>query len=186
MGGLYAQRGARIYTLPGPQTAMGCNSALGRQENIVDLILRQGPSMTGSGDRLTLRSGVRTLGLRRAPLSRPPEDSPEAWQGTTLAGQTFEMIWIDGDPLDRRPAPRFEFADRTVRITDLCGTTQSLRYTQAKASVTFEGGPANCLGGALAGETLTTVSGPNGELLLAGDGHWLGGDNVRRDRPKDL
>jgi hypothetical protein len=32
--------------------------------------------------------------------------------------------------------------------------------------------------------TLTTASGPNGELLLAGEGHWLAGDNLRRDRPK--
>lgn len=180
MGGLYAQRARRLYTLVGPQTQMGCEGARGRQERLVSLIVQQAPTIAGNAERITLRSGVRSLGLRRKAAPRPLTDAPEAWQGTALAGKTFEMPWIDGDPLNRTPFPRLSFAARTATVAGLCGKTQTIRYRQGRGTVTFENGPAACLGG----QTLATVSGPNGELLLAGDDRWLGGNNVRRNRPK--
>lgn len=183
MGGLYAQRGTRLYTLTGVQTAMGCGGARGQQERIVALVLQQAPAISGNANRVTLRSGSRSLGLRRVAPSRPYADDPEAWQGSALAGQAFEMTWVDGNSLSRRPAPRLDFAARTVTISHLCGNRQTVRYRQSKGGLVLEGGTDSCMA-KLGGRALTTVSGPNGELLLAGNGHWLGGHNTRRDRPK--
>lgn len=184
MGGLYARRDERLYTLVGPSTAMACGGARGRQEEIVGRVLQQAPWIAGKGDRVTLRSGSHALTLRRASPPHPIVDVPEAWQGAGLAGQSFDMSWIDGDSLNRRPAPRLSFADRRLRIENLCGATVYASYRAQRGEVTVEGAPRDCLNGFFAGRTLSAVSGPNGELLLAGGGHWLGGDNIRRDRPK--
>jgi hypothetical protein len=185
MGGLYALRGGRIYTLPGPQTAMACGGARGAQEAAVNAVMYGAPVVTGRGDRLTLRAKGRPLALRRVPPPRPLAEVPEAWQGPGLAGQTFEMNRVDGDPLNRSPSPRLAFKARTVTLSHLCGPPQVLQYRQASAdAVIISGGRKNCLGGLFAGAALAMASGPNGELLLAGQGHWLGGENIRRDRPK--
>ena len=185
MGGLYAYRGGRMYTLPGPQTAMACGGRRGEQEAVVNAVMYASPAVAGSGERLTLKAKGRTIALRRVEPPRQFDEVPEAWQGATLAGQAFELSRVDGDPLNRTPFPRLTFAAKTATLSHLCGRPQVLRYRQTSGGEVFlDGGPQSCLGGMFAGKTLSMVSGPNGELLLAGDGHWLGGDNIRRDRPK--
>lgn len=184
MGGLQVQRGARLYTYPGAQTQMACGGALGAQEAAVDVLFRAAPTIRRDGEAVILSGAGRTLRLVREPDQLPVQDAPEAWQGTRLAGQRFEMHQIDGDSLNRRPAPLLAFAARSATLTHVCPKPVSGSYVQGPGTlrITLK---APCPGAQrqFAG-TLSTVSGPNGELLLAGQGHWLAGDNLRRDRPK--
>lgn len=184
MGGLYAQRGNRLLTYPGPQTAMACFGRRGEQEGLVDLILRAGPRIAGTETRVTLSHNGRTLQLERTARRGPLIDPPAPWQGGALAGKRFSMHTIDGDSLNRRPAPELAFGHGTVAVRNLCGKSFTAAYKQDGGTVTFNGPNAGCLGGLFAKRSLSVVQGPNGELLLAGDDHWLAGDNLRRDRPK--
>ena len=133
---------------------------------------------------MLLSGGGHTLRLVREPDTAPVQDPPEAWQGMRFAGQSFELRQIDGDPLNRRPAPLLRFATRTATLAHVCPRPVSGAYVQGPESLRIVFNPS-CPGAQrhFAG-TLTTASGPNGELLLAGEGHWLAGDNLRRDRPK--
>lgn len=184
IGGLYAQRGDRVYTVPGPQTAMGCSGQRAAQEAAVNAVMFASPVVSGSGDRLELKAVGRTIALHRAQAPRLLEEVPEAWQGTRLARQSFDLSRIDGDPLNRTPFPRIDFAATTATLRGLDGAVTTLGYRQDGNTVTFSGGKRDRLGDFFDGATLDIVSGPNGEILLAGDGHWLAGENVRRDRPK--
>jgi heat shock protein HslJ len=183
LGGLYAQHGGRLYALPGPQTQMFCGGRRGEQEAAVNAVFAAAPVVAGAGERITISAQGRTLALRRIAPRRPYSELPEAWQGTRLAGQSYDLSRIDGAALSRQPFPRLSFAARTATLQGLGGQLRTMAYRQSGDSVTFGGKPGGA-GDILSGRTFALVSGPNGEILLAGGGHWLAGDNRRRDRPK--
>lgn len=184
MGGLKVERGSRLYTYPGPQTQMACMGPLGAQEAAIDVLFRAAPTIARDGAAVILTGAGHTLRLVREPDRPPVQDPPEAWQGTRLAGQSFELHQVDGDSLNRRPAPLLSFGDRTATLTHLCPRPASGAYVEGPHSLRIAFSPSCPAAQRHFAGTLATASGPNGELLLAGDGHWLAGDNLRRDRPK--
>jgi len=184
MGGLKIERGERLYTYPGPQTQMACMGPLGAQEAAIDVLFRSSPTIARDGEAVVLTGAGHALRLVREPDSAPVQDPPEAWQGTRLAGQSFELHQIDGDSLNRRPAPLLRFGERTATLSNLCPRPVSGAYVQGPSNLRIVFNPSCPAAQRHFAGTLTSVSGPNGELLLAGDGHWLAGDNLRRDRPK--
>ena len=184
MGGLKVERGSRLYTYPGPQTQMACIGPLGAQEAAIDVLFRAAPTIARDGEAVLLTGAGHSLRLVRDPGQAPVQDPPEAWQGTRLAGQSFELHQVDGDSLNRRPAPLLSFAERTATLTHLCPRPINGAYVEGPHSLRLVFNPSCPAAQRHFADTLATVSGPNGELLLAGDGHWLAGDNLRRNRPK--
>jgi heat shock protein HslJ len=184
MGGLKIERGSRLYTYPGPQTQMACLGPLGAQEAAIDVLFRSSPTIAWNGESVVLTGAGHTLRLVPEPGRPPVQDPPEAWQGTRLAGQSFELHQIDGDSLNRRPAPLLRFGERTATLTRLCPRPISGAYVQGPGSLRIVFNPSCPAAQRHFAGPLATASGPNGELLLAGEGHWLAGDNLRRDRPK--
>ena len=184
MGGLQVQRGSRLYTYPGPQTQMGCMGPLGEQEKAIDVLFRAAPTIARDGGAVVLSGANHTLRLEPDPAAAAPRDAPEAWQGVRLAGQSFELISFDGASLSRRPASRLTFSARTATLTGLCANSVNGGYVEGAGTLSITWANPSCLGARFPRGTLSQVSGPNGELLFAGDGHWVAGDNLRRDRPK--
>jgi heat shock protein HslJ len=184
LGGLKIERDGRLYTYPGPQTQMACVGPLGDQETAIDALFRSAPAIAHTDGAVILTGGGHTMRLVAEESTIPVEDAPEAWQGPGVVGQRYELHQFDGDSLNRRPAPRIEFEKGKVTLTHLCPKPVSGPYVPEGKTLHIALFDACDTALKYFSKSLTTVSGPNGELLLAGPGHWIAGDNLRRDRPK--
>ncbi len=195
LGGLYVQVGNRIYTMVGPQTAMGCSGARKTQENAAHGIFYASPEISRSGENIVLTGGGHemTLGLVDG---KPPEDPPEAWQSPRLAGQDYlveavmndripgQMLWSDAPP-------SLSFGADRVSLRVDCPASVTAVFTEGEGVLEVDDFSEPCAKGerdrALArlveGEA-KFVSGPNGELLIASERGWATLQHRRRDRPK--
>lgn len=188
LGGLKVQRGARLFTYPGAQTQMGCGGALGEQERTIDALFRAAPTIAHQGDAVMLTGAGHTIMLETESASSPPQDAPEAWQGSGVSSQRFELRMVDGAWRQSRQPVILAFSGGRLTVTADCGSPMRGSYQESGFALTITGLAAACpadrrLAAVLAGD-LATVSGPNGELLIAGTGGWAALDNARRDRPK--
>jgi heat shock protein HslJ len=196
LGGLYAQVGERLYTMPGPQTAMGCRGARGAQEDAANAILSASPTVKRSGDKAELAGGGHTMTLRRLGAANDV-DPPAPWQGSGLSGQTYVIqsvngLSTDGKRIWSKAPPRLRFAPGKVTMRLDCPTqavgpyTQSSEYLYAALfpPVCRTPGTRDAAMARILGADPRVVSGPNGELLLASRYGWAILWNERRDRPK--
>lgn len=196
LGGLYAKVGDRLYTMPGPQTAMGCIGTVGQQEAAFDALFRASPTIRQNGGTVWLEGGEHRLELAYArPSTR--SDPPTAWQGRGLAGQSYVIHEVnarrtDGKRIWSKTPPRLTFASRTVTMRLDCPRPATARFVEDKDSVQAAALGPSCasLGArdaalaAILRASPAVVSGPNGELLLASRVGWAILWNERRDRPK--
>ena len=196
LGGLYAKVGDRLYTMPGPQTAMGCIGPVGQQEAAFDALFRASPTVRQSGGTVWLEGGGHRMELA---YGRPSDRQapPLAWQGRGLAGQSYVVHEVNGRRTDgkrvwSKTPPRLTFASRTLTMRLDCPRPATARFVEDKDMVEAAGLKPACLSpgtrdGALAAilrGSPAVVSGPNGELLLASRAGWAILWNERRDRPK--
>lgn len=194
MGGLGILDGDRYYTYPGPQTVMLCDDARMRQEGAWNAVLRAGPMVERIADsRLRLSGAGHVLELAdRTPLPTFPDQAP-----SRLAGTHWSLGEIDGIAFPVHPSRgstgQLSFAADDWTATDGCRTV-SAAFSQAegwiavKASevhppavecASSDGRAMTALSQMLTG-TVKYLVGPNGELLMAANGHRLIGE---LDRP---
>jgi len=196
LGGLYAQVGDRLYTMPGPQTAMGCFGPIGAQEAAANAIFLASPSVARTAKGIRLNGGGHSMALERIGAATIA-DPPTAWQGVALAGQSFVVHAVNGVPtagkrLWSNNPPRLRFSPGAMTLTLDCpqpakgvflqGTEHlfgALLTPTCKTPGTRDAAMSKVLG-----SDPRIVSGPNGELLLAGRAGWAILWNERRDRPK--
>lgn len=195
LGGLYAQVDDRLYTMLGPQTAMGCSGARKAQEDAANAIFYASPEVRRSGKRLTLNGGGHTMELERtAPASYP--DSPEAWQGPGILGQSYVVHEVNGRRTDgkriwSKTPPRLRFTSERVEMRLDCPQPATGRFAPSTETIDVAGLSPTCRAKGTRDAELAAilaaarfVSGPNGELLLASRAGWAILWNERRDRPK--
>lgn len=196
LGGLYAQVGKRLYTMPGPQTAMACSGAVGQQEDAANAILNASPLIEPSASGIVLSGGGRRMELTRLGAAGAV-DPPEAWQGRGVAGQSYTVHSVNGGRTDgrrlwgKRP-PQLRFAGGRVTMSLDCPKPAQGSYAEASGRIAASGLSATCRSpnsrdgelAAILAAGARTVSGPNGELLLASRAGWATLWNDRRDRPK--
>jgi len=195
-GGLGLLEDDRYYAAPGPQTAMACGELTAR-EAAVTALLAAAPRITvAAADRLTLNDGARTLILRRDPAVPPAEPAAATADPPWLAGTHWQIWTIDGRPPPPTSDPsgptlRFEAdgwsgraacatlmsgwrqqGDRIVSIGPVATTQQACPPAQAAVdsalAALIQAGPH-------------VLTGPNGEILIAGGGHWIFGERARGD-----
>jgi heat shock protein HslJ len=185
-GGMGVFDGERYYGGPALQTLIGC-SALEAQERAILTLMGSAPRVGLNADgRLTLSHGARTMVLERLPA--PPPRPHDPWGGTPLlAGTRWSLDALDGTSGGARVRMLAFEADRWT-LTSPCGT-RSGAWRQAEQRIIAEVPDprpvASCSAEAAAVDARLLamidadprfVTGPNGEILIGGGGHWVTGD----------
>lgn len=196
LGGLYAQLGPRFYTMPGPQTQMACGGARGRQESAANALLSASPSVVRTQDTAVLSGGGHRMDLRRLGAAGAI-DGPEAWQSPTIAGQSFVIHAVNGAATEgmriwSKSPPQLAFGDTRVTMRLDCPGERSGSFVLGSEYAHIDSLKPACTSpsardaqlAAILNADPRTVSGPNGELLLASAEGWAILWNARTDRPK--
>jgi heat shock protein HslJ len=197
LGGLYAQVEDRLYTMPGPQTAMGCRGPAAAQEDAANAIFRAAPTVTRGRHSVLLSGGGHTMELVRSGPAPEHADSPTAWQGTALSGQSYVIQEVNGQRTDgkrlfSKSPPRLRFGKGDVTMTLDCPKPAKGVFNQGTEHLygaLFDPtcdtpGTRDAALSKIIGADPRVVSGPNGELLLASKAGWAILWHERRDRPK--
>ncbi len=186
-GGLGVLHGGRYYAGPAMQTAIGCGNLSAQESAIIGLLTGAPRLSLGPDGSLTLVDRQHSMRLRRDTVATSP-GAP--WTGTQiLAGTTWTISEVDGRrlPGNRQWTLTFEADDWT--LTGPCDRRGG-RWRQVGGMVVATAmDPAADCAAAEAGIDSAIVelllarprfaTGPNGEFLLGGGGHWVVGERPR-------
>ncbi len=192
-GGQGLAHEGRFYGGFALSTAMACGAPFDGQETGVQRLLASAPRIEWLGpDRLAFAAPGQRLELARTgplPADRfvvaPTPLIGTAWSFGALDGRAIEMPGARSGPALTVEGDRFTL--ETPCLTTEGGWTQtgasavSLRPDRraARACNPASRGQSEAWAQAMRGP-LRYGNGPNGEILLAGGGHWMVGDLVRR------
>ena len=192
-GGYGLQHEGRWYGGGSMANQMACGSPRDKQDAAVMGMLASGPSLEWNGpDRVTLMTAKQSLLLERSGPARATgsTDAPRPLLGTRWRFRTVDGNYLS--PRDFRQAPQMIVEGERYRIDTSCLTAEGpWRQTgegQARLEAPVATATRTCsavaqtdaraLLAAMPGDK-RYVTGPNGEIILAGGGHWLEGDGVR-------
>lgn len=188
-GGLGVLHGDRFYAGGAMQTLIGCGELTAQEDSIVGLVTASPRLTLAPGGALILAAAGRTMELRRttpvaAQQPRPAEPPP------LLAGTEWMIGGVDGRWLEQaeRRWLRFE-ADRWT-LQGGCGRrTGEWRQSGDRIHARLSPGAAEtCTGAEAAIDDAVAAmleshprftTGPNGEILIGGGGHWVAGERPR-------
>lgn len=192
-GGLGLAHEGRFYGGFALSTAMACGAPFDAQETGVQRLLASAPQLEFVGsDRLVLGTNGQRLELARAgplPTNRlPVAPIPfigTAWSFGALDGRAIEMpgarsgptLTVEGDEFTLE-TPCLVTSGSWLQTGSGAITLEPERLTERNCNSASKGQSeawAQSMRGAL-----RYSNGPNGEILLAGGGHWMIGDLVRR------
>lgn len=192
-GGLVLTHEGRFYGGFAMSTAMACGAPFDGQERGVQRLLASAPRIEWLGpDRLALAAPGQQLELARTgplPSERfivaPIPLIGTAWSFGALDGRAIEMPGARSGPTLTVEGDRFTL--ETPCLTTEGGWTQTGPHTvtlspdrrAARTCNPASRGQSDAWAQAMRG-ALRYGNGPNGEILLAGGGHWMIGDLVRR------
>jgi heat shock protein HslJ len=192
-GGLGLAHEGRFYGGFALSTAMACGAPFDTQETGVQSLLASAPAVEFKGsDRLVLTAAGQRLELARSgPLASgraPVAPTPfigTAWSFGALDGRAIEMpgarsgptLTVEGDeftletPCLITSGSWLQSGSGAITLKPEHRTERNCNAASKKQSELW----AQAMRGAL-----RYSNGPNGEILLAGGGHWMIGDLVRR------
>jgi heat shock protein HslJ len=191
-GGYGVLLGDRFYASGAMQTAIGCDTLMA-QEQAITSGLRLSPTVTLAPDgRLTLTSrGGGSMVLERDTAA--PAPLPYVPALALLAGTSWAVGGIDGEWLNNQGGLTLAFEADRWTLTGPCGTRwggwrQSGDHVEPVGAAVAQAKPCPAAAAAhdaalaalLASPTRFTT-GPNGEILIGGGGHWLTGERPRAD-----
>jgi len=192
-GGQGLAHEGRFYGGLPESTAMACGAPYDRQESAVQELLGKAPRIAWSGpDRLVLAAEGQRLELARAaPLAAhrlvvaPIPFIGSEWTFGALDGRAIEMPGARSGPTLNVEGDRFTLETPCLfteggwtqpgqGVVILSPDRRTIRSCNAASR-----GQSEAWVGAMRG-ALRYSNGPNGEILLAGGGHWMVGGLVRR------
>jgi heat shock protein HslJ len=192
-GGQGLAHESRFYGGLAMSTAMACGPPLDAQETGVRNLLGGAPRVEWLGpDRVAFVASTRRLELART--GSLPSDrfiSPTipligtAWSFGALDGKAIEMPGARSGPILTVEGDRFTLetpclvADGSWTQTATGAVTLKPDRRTARACNPASRGQSQAWVAAMSGP-LRYTNGPNGEILMAGGGHWMVGDLVRR------
>ena len=179
----------RLFAARLAATERGCDPLYAAQEEAIFRLLRSGPVIQRlSRNVVLLRAAGITLRLNQEAAAPAPE--PEERQVMLLAGTRWRLLGADGKWVGAEVGPRLESplqllfeADRWT-LTASCGTLDGAwRQQGATVKLELDAVPAACRGdpavntfAAMARSPIVYVGGPNRQLVIAGNGHFVSGD----------
>jgi hypothetical protein len=192
-GGQGLAHEGRFYGGLASSTAMACGPPFDAQETGVQRVLGSAPRVEWLGpDRVVFVASTRRLELART--GSLPSDrfaSPTmpligtAWSFGALDGKAIEMPGSRSGPILTVEGDRFTLetpclvADGSWSQTGARAATLKPSRRSARACNPASRGQSEAWVAAMSGP-LRYGNGPNGEILMAGGGHWMVGDLVRR------
>ncbi len=191
-GGLGFQHEGRWYGDFAMSNQMGCGAPLAGQDEAVHGLLANGPTIVFTGgDRVTLATPRHRVELRRAGSTPSRRSAPPR----PLIGTRWTFRGLDGTslaPTARGQAPALIVEGDRFRLDTPCLTVEGGWSPRGEGRASFRpdrrtpvacAAPAKArdaaIAAAIAGDR-DYATGPNGELVLAGGGHWLTGEATRR------
>ena len=188
-GGLGVFHGDRFYGGPAMQTAIGCGALSDQESAIISLVTASPTVSPGADGTLTLSVGRRSLLLRRDRGSSPVP-APAEWSGTRiLAGTHWRIDEVDGRRLAEGAVRTLRFEADRWSLTSPCGSTGGLwrqqdnvivaRAAEVSGACAPEAEAIDSAIAALLSAQPAFATGPNGEILIAGDGHKVVGERPR-------
>ena len=187
-GGLGVLHGDRYYAGPAMQTAIGCGD-LDAQESAIIGLLTGAPHISLRPDSsLTLANREHSMLLRRDEAVATPPGA--AWTGTrVLAGTHWAISEVDGRRIPEGQQWMLTFEADDWSLTGRCGRRGG-RWRQVGGMVVATAADAvsRCaVAEARIDSTIVDLllarprfaTGPNGEFLLGGGGHWVVGERPR-------
>lgn len=191
-GGLGLIEGGRYYAVPPVQTVMGCGTLSDQEAAITGLLLKAPQISKLAATQISLKSGDHEIILAREAVQPQARASPPR----LLAGTEWQISGVDGKLLvhradGRRRSLRFD-ADRWTVTLDCLRFGGGWRQSGNRiAEVGTPSAPATspCVSDpelrtyrairALMSAGPRFVTGPNGEILMGGDGHWITGGSTQ-------
>ncbi|WP_431848391.1 META domain-containing protein [Allosphingosinicella sp.] len=192
-GGQGLAHEGRFYGGSTMSTAMACGPPFDEQETAVWRVLGNAAHLRWSGpDRVVFVAPARRMELARTgPLPSDRQAAPTipmigtAWSFGALDGKPIEMPGARSGPVLTVEGDRFTLETPCLVAEGSWGQTghgavvlKPDRSTARACNSASRGQSEEWLT-AMRG-LLRYVNGPNGEILLAGGGHWMVGDLVRR------
>jgi len=189
LGGMGFVEAGRLYTLPGPQTLVGCSERLGWQDNRLSAILASSPPVRRVSPQEVV-IGTRDVGLllssdgpceecNRTPDPIPTITQASAWRFRLLNGEALarpgELVFRNGQVTARAACATLNASvaqsGNRLRLTGPLSTTEQLCPPEeadrdAALAAILSAGPMFAVG-------------PNGELLLASAAGAIGGERER-------
>jgi heat shock protein HslJ len=188
-GGMGVLQDGRFYAGGAMQTAIGCSALEAQERAIIGLVTASPAVSLAPEGRLTLSAAGRNIVLERDPAGpvAPARDEPPA----ILAGSAWTIGSIDGGWLADGVRRTLSFEAETWTLSGPCGTRSGgwrqegdrirpLGQVSATPSpCTAEAARLDAAAAAVMGSTARFATGPNGEILIGGGGHWIGGERPR-------
>lgn len=192
-GGQGLAHEGRFYGGPAMSIAMACGAAFDGQEMTVRGLLASAPRTEWRGpDRVALTTSGQRLELSRAgPLSADRQVTAPM----PVIGTAWSVGSLDGKPIEMpgaRSGPTLTIEGDRFTMETPCLTTEGSWTQTAPGVVTFnpEHRTARTCNSSSRGQSeawaeamrgaLRYVNGPNGEIVLAGGGHWMVGGLIHR------
>lgn len=180
--------GDRYYASGASMTAMGCRD-LEAQENAIVRLMTGSPLISRAADgTLTVTGGGANMVLRRSPSVPTVEIEPSP---DVLAGTQWTLGSVNGESLTGHGVPTLRFeADRWTLSDVGCGARAGAwrqRGDRIEAEIPAIVTRACAIPAwrldermlALLAASPRFVTGPNGEILIGGGGHWATGQRPR-------
>jgi len=188
----YLAHARRLFAPPPIATQMGCGGERGEQERRVLALLASAPRIARTeGDGIALVDAAGRLVLARDSGAARSDPAGRLWNGEALRA---ELTMLDGRPLQRRasePATILRLGAERFEIAGGCmGGIWRRGFSGAVELLTDSDYPLAAACGGPVTEHLPIFSrllngpariliGTNGELILAGEHHWLVGRVLR-------
>jgi heat shock protein HslJ len=189
-GGLGVLAGGRFYASGAAQTAIGCGDLTAQEDAIIGILTASPVAAAGADGRLTLVAAGGTMSLARAPAGAAPPLGGDEDGVALLAGTRWTIAAIDGRWLPEPQRRTLVFEAESWSLAGPCGAREGEWRQQAdriEARAEPAAAPACTAGAAALDAALSAMlaarprfaTGPNGEILIGGGGHWASGERPR-------
>jgi len=188
LSGLAALNGTRLYTMPGLQTEIGCQGPLLKQEATLVALLHAAPqiaidqqgeiTMTGGGHEVRLQRDAGAASRVAKPATAPIKPDTQ-----------FQIDAVDGASVrssDKSESLSLAFGRANWLVQTACATltgkwsqqgttleTSQIVLERRRCKIDDE--HIRQAVNSVFASSPTVASGPNGEIILAGGGHWVSG-----------
>jgi heat shock protein HslJ len=186
LNGMFLTNEARLYPYAFPSTEMGCGALTAQEQRMRELFANAPQIAAASGQDVALVDRKGALVLRPSGKAGAEQLAARPLGLASAKGRVLDVDGLSAQPHYTDPEIRFSMSANRFEILTPCGRVGGLVRRRRGETDYFtdsdskETPKCTKAGRALAMHVRSvfsgvaqTITGPNGELLVAGHGHWL-------------